>query len=76
VPPTAREWRVTGGGYRGQVKRIGIAGGIGAGKTAVAMHLTGLGWPVVDADEIAHDVTPRQPASRAARRLRRRRPRP
>lgn len=39
------------------MKRIVIAGGIGAGKTAVATHLTTLGWPVIDADEIAHEVT-------------------
>jgi dephospho-CoA kinase len=39
------------------VKRIVIAGGIGAGKSAVASHLTQLGWPVIDADLIAHEVT-------------------
>lgn len=59
---------VTGGGYRSQVKRIVIAGGIGAGKSAVASHLTGLGWPVIDADEIAHEVTqPGRPAFVALR---------
>jgi dephospho-CoA kinase len=39
------------------VKRIVIAGGIGAGKSAAAAYLRSLGWPVVDADEIAHEVT-------------------
>jgi dephospho-CoA kinase len=39
------------------VKRIVIAGGIGAGKSAVADHLRDLGFSVVDADDVAHDVT-------------------
>jgi dephospho-CoA kinase len=38
------------------VKRIVVAGGIGAGKSAVTGYLVNLGWPVIDADEIAHDV--------------------
>jgi dephospho-CoA kinase len=68
VPTRSRGSDVTGGGYRSQVKRIVIAGGIGAGKSAVASHLTGLGWPVIDADDIAHDVTqPGLPAFAALR---------
>lgn len=59
---------VTGGRYRGQVKRIVIAGGIGAGKSAVTSRLKSLGWPVIDADDIAHQITePGQPALRALR---------
>jgi dephospho-CoA kinase len=50
------------------VKRIVIAGGIGAGKTATCEHLVSLGWPVIDADKIAHDVTqPGLPAYLALR---------
>ena len=45
--------------YRGTVKRIVIAGGIGAGKSAAADHLRDLGFDVVDADDVAHDVTSR-----------------
>ena len=39
------------------MKRIVIAGGIGAGKTATTDYLTSLGYPVVDADVIAHEVS-------------------
>src|SRR5487761_1377748 len=39
------------------MKRIVIAGGIGAGKSAVADRLRDLGFVVVDADDIAHEVT-------------------
>jgi dephospho-CoA kinase len=39
------------------VKRIVIAGGIGAGKSVVADRLRDLGFAVVDADDVAHDVT-------------------
>jgi dephospho-CoA kinase len=48
------------------VKRIVIAGGIGAGKSAVAQRLTGLGFSVVDADDVAHDVTAPGSATLAA----------
>jgi len=48
---------VTASDYRGTVKRIVIAGGIGAGKSAVAQRLRDLGFSVVDADDVAHDVT-------------------
>lgn len=48
---------VTGSDYRGTVKRIVIAGGIGAGKSALAQRLSNLGFSVVDADDVAHDVT-------------------
>jgi dephospho-CoA kinase len=39
------------------MKRIVIAGGIGAGKSAVADRLRHLGFTVVDADDVAHDLT-------------------
>ena len=51
------ESRVTGSDYRGLVKRIAIAGGIGAGKSAVTDRLRDLGFAVVDADDVAHSVT-------------------
>lgn len=41
------------------MKRIVIAGGIGAGKTAVAERLRALGFTVIDADDVAHEVTAR-----------------
>lgn len=50
------------------MKRIVIAGGIGAGKSATSEYLVSLGWPVIDADKIAHDVTePGLPAYLAVR---------
>jgi dephospho-CoA kinase len=39
------------------MKRIVIAGGIGAGKSAVCDRLRSRGYTVVDADDVAHDVT-------------------
>ncbi|MFI5035724.1 MAG: dephospho-CoA kinase [Acidimicrobiales bacterium] len=41
------------------MRRIGVAGGIGAGKSVVTARLSDLGWTVVDADAIAHQVTAR-----------------
>lgn len=38
------------------MKRVGIAGGIGAGKTAVAQRLAELGFRVLDADDVARRV--------------------
>ncbi len=50
------------------MKRIVIAGGIGAGKSAVTAYLATLGFPVIDADDVAHDVTrPGEPAWQALR---------
>jgi dephospho-CoA kinase len=50
------------------VRRIAIAGGIGAGKSVVTDRLASLGWPVVDADLIAREVVePGRPAWRALR---------
>lgn len=39
------------------MKRIVLAGGIGAGKSAIADRLKFLGFRVVDADQVAHGVT-------------------
>jgi dephospho-CoA kinase len=39
------------------MKRIVVAGGIGSGKSAVAERLRALGFDVVDADDVAHQVT-------------------
>lgn len=37
-------------------KIIGLTGGIGAGKTEVSNYLSGLGYPIIDADVIAREV--------------------
>ncbi len=42
--------------YRGRVKRVSVAGGIGAGKTAVTDRLSSLGFSVIDADVVARQV--------------------
>jgi dephospho-CoA kinase len=43
--------------------KIGLTGGIGSGKTTVTQLFTALNVPVIDADEIAHQlVEPGQPA--------------
>jgi dephospho-CoA kinase len=50
------------------VKRIAIAGGIGAGKTVLTDRLSSLGWRVVDADVIARQVVePGAPAWQSLR---------
>ncbi len=38
------------------MKRVVLAGGIGAGKTVLSERLASLGWPVIDADVVARDV--------------------
>ncbi len=49
--------------YRVRVRRVCVAGGIGAGKTAVTDRLASLGFSVIDADVIARRVEKRgQPA--------------
>lgn len=54
---------MTPAGYRGGVKRVAVAGGIGAGKTAACERLSALGFAVVDADVIARAVVrPGEPA--------------
>jgi len=48
------------------VKRIGLAGGIGSGKSAASAFLVSLGFDVIDADDVAHDIVKNgQPALRA-----------
>lgn len=50
------------------MKRVVVAGGIGAGKSAVCERLAALGWPVIDADVIARRVVEKgQPAWTALR---------
>lgn len=39
------------------MKKIGITGGIGTGKSTVARYLASLGYMVVDADEIARNLS-------------------
>ena len=59
---------VSGSDYRVLVKRIAIAGGIGAGKTVLTNRLRAIGFDVVDADEAAQVVTAEgTPARRALR---------
>lgn len=36
--------------------KMGLTGGIACGKSAVARYLRELGWPVLDADELAHEL--------------------
>lgn len=40
-----------------KVPLIGLTGGIGSGKTVVSNHLARLGATIIDADEIAHQLT-------------------
>lgn len=50
------------------MRRIAVAGGIGAGKSVVGARLGELGFEVVDSDEVAHAVTePGTPAFVALR---------
>ncbi|HVA71108.1 MAG TPA: dephospho-CoA kinase [Acidimicrobiales bacterium] len=50
------------------MKTVALAGGIGAGKTAIAERLSSRGWPVIDADVIARKVVAKdEPAWRAIR---------
>jgi dephospho-CoA kinase len=50
------------------MKRIVIAGGIGAGKSEATKYLRELGFSVIDADEVAREVVrPGEPAWRALR---------
>lgn len=47
---------------RANYKRIGLTGGIGAGKTTVSGYFSALGVPVVCADEIARDALQKEGA--------------
>jgi len=39
------------------IKRIGITGGIGSGKSAASVFLRGRGYTVIDADEVAREAS-------------------
>ena len=47
--------------------KIGLCGGIGSGKSVVSKYLREQGYPVIDADEIAHEIT--EPGSEMNARL-------
>ncbi|HEV2428022.1 MAG TPA: dephospho-CoA kinase [Acidimicrobiales bacterium] len=50
------------------MRRIAVAGGIGAGKSEVGARLRAHGYEVVDSDQVAHEVTePGTPAHAALR---------
>ncbi|WJY97478.1 Dephospho-CoA kinase [Corynebacterium fournieri] len=40
----------------GRMKKVGLTGGIGSGKSTVARLLANAGFPVVDADQIAREI--------------------
>lgn len=42
---------------KAQQRLLGLTGGIGSGKTAAAQHFASLGVPVIDVDQIAHELT-------------------
>jgi dephospho-CoA kinase len=42
---------------KGQIPLIGLTGGIGSGKSAVAKRLAELGATIIDSDQIAHGIT-------------------
>lgn len=57
---------MSGGGERRGPVRIGLTGPIGCGKSTVAAHLASRGAIVIDADQVARDVTgPGEPATAA-----------
>lgn len=43
--------------------RVGLTGGIGSGKSTVANYFAALGVPIIDADQIAHEITKKDKAS-------------
>jgi dephospho-CoA kinase len=55
-----------GRGYGSGVLRVGLTGGLGAGKSTVGKALAARGAAVIDADQVAHDLTaPGSPGERA-----------
>jgi dephospho-CoA kinase len=51
---------------KGHIPLIGLTGGIGSGKSVVAMRLAELGGTVIDSDQIAHGITAPHGAAIAA----------
>lgn len=47
------------------MKLVGLTGGIACGKTQTSLFLRQLGIPVIDCDEIAHDVVRKVRAKKA-----------
>ncbi|MCE7526148.1 MULTISPECIES: dephospho-CoA kinase [unclassified Polynucleobacter] len=43
--------------FKGKIPLVGLTGGIGAGKSAIALHLAELGASIIDSDQIAHLIT-------------------
>ena len=42
---------------KGKIPLVGLTGGIGSGKSAIALHLAELGASIIDSDQIAHQIT-------------------
>jgi dephospho-CoA kinase len=65
MPPPARKPtgrpRPNGPWKNGPIPVIGLVGGIGAGKSAVAARLAGLGAFVIDADRVGHALLDQRP---------------
>lgn len=43
--------------FKGKIPLVGLTGGIGSGKSAIASHLAELGASIIDTDQIAHQIT-------------------
>lgn len=43
--------------FKGKIPLVGLTGGIGSGKSAIALHLAELGASIIDSDQIAHQIT-------------------
>ena len=43
--------------FKGKIPLVGLTGGIGSGKSVIALHLAELGASIIDSDQIAHQIT-------------------